>query len=367
MSASWSTFQTRLSQYLCPPGDGVYTVHTAKARKQSLQQALYGRSENIEPLWKKSLTTLPDTANVLMLGICSDCGGGVLRGANWGPLFLRSALQQYQPALPLFDIGDVRVIPHLLHDKYLNDATLAHCRKALYGDETVDLAVSPLSITQAVVQELYTNFPDKRLFAVGGDHSVSYPLVYAYLQAKKAQHIKVAVIHFDAHTDLMSERLGIDLCFGTWCRHILNELQQPNHLVQIGIRSSGHDKAYWQETVGVRQYWAHEVRQQGAQAIADIIVVQLKKDNIEELYISLDIDALDAQFAAATGTPEPNGLTPEDIKVILSCLKAHFSITAADIMEIAPFLHTSEQLSWDGEATLKTAAELSAILIKLML
>ena len=74
---------------------------------------------------------------------------------------------------------------------------------------------------------------------------LSYPLTKAYLKAKREQGKRTAIIHFDAHTDLLVERLGIDLCFGSWCTHILEFLPAPHHLIQFGIRSSGKPKSHW--------------------------------------------------------------------------------------------------------------------------
>lgn len=149
----------------------------------------------------------------------------------------------------MFDLGGIRVIPHLLSDKYLNEATLANCRKALYHDDQSNYCVSPLSITEDVLHDFYAQFPDKGIFGLGGVHSVSYPLTKAYLQAKKKQGKRTAIIHFDAHTDLLIERLGIDLCFGSWCTHILDDLPVPEHLIQVGIRSTGKSKQHWEITI----------------------------------------------------------------------------------------------------------------------
>ena len=218
MSTEFQEFKSKIEHCLCAPGDGVYTVNTAKERKAALRNKLYGQTENIGPLWRESLNELPNSPHkAVMLGISSDCGGGILRGANWGPLFLRSALLDQQPQCRSFDLGDVRVIPHLLHDKYLNKATITNCQKALYGNENNDYYVSPLSITEDVCDSFYATFENKGIFGIGGDHSISYPLTKAYLKAKRAQGKRTAIIHFDAHTDLLVERLGIDLCFGSWC------------------------------------------------------------------------------------------------------------------------------------------------------
>jgi agmatinase len=276
---------------------------------------------------------------------------------------LRLALLEKYPQSHAFDLGDIRVIPHLLHDKYLNESTLSNCKKALYQDENSAYSVSPLSITEDIAHEFYSQFPDKGLFGIGGDHSVSYPLTKAYLQAKKAQGKRVAIIHFDAHTDLLIERLGIDICFGSWCTHILDDLNSPSHLIQVGIRSSGKPKSHWESTFGVTQHWASEVKAQGAKAIVDQILTQLKTDHIDELYVSFDIDAIDDSYVAATGTPEPDGLYPEQAMEILTTLAKHYPITAADMMEIAPFTDSSGLGKASRDKTLAVASEISAFLI----
>ncbi|MBU2891905.1 arginase family protein [Colwellia sp. D2M02] len=366
MSTLTSNFQHKLEQCLCPPGNGVFTVNTAKERKEQLHQTIFGQTANIDDLWKAYLHELPKAPKAVILGVASDCGGGILRGANWGPLFLRSSLLTQYPELTAFDLGDVRVIPHLLSDKYLNESTLANCRKALYHNENSEYCVSPLSITEDVLHDFYAEFPDKGIFGIGGDHSVSYPLTKAYLQAKKKQGKRAAIIHFDAHTDLLVERLGIDLCFGSWCTHILDDLHERHHLIQVGIRSSGKPKSHWEGTFGVRQHWADEIKAQGINQTIDNILAQLANEKIDELYVSFDIDAIDDSFASATGTPEPGGLMPTETMQILKALAARYPITGADMMEIAPFTDSSGQGEIGRDKTLQVGAEISAFLLKEM-
>jgi agmatinase len=364
MSQSHDLFIEKVSHCLWPPGNGVYTVNTAKERKEALHQSIYGQTDNIDVLWRSSLTELDKSKyKAVTLGISSDCGGGILRGANWGPLFLRSTLLEQQPQSKSFDLGDIKVIPHLLHDKYLNDSTISNCQKALYQDPNSGFFVSPLSITEDICDDFYARFPTKGIFGIGGDHSISYPLTKSYLKAKRDQGKRTAIIHFDAHTDLLVERLGIDLCFGSWCTHILEYLPAPHHLIQFGIRSSGKDKTHWESTFGVKQHWANEIRERGAQAIVDEVIAQLKADKVDELYVSFDIDALDATFASATGTPEYDGMTPDEAVLIISELAKEFPITGADMMEIAPFTDASHIGKKASESTLKEGAKISALLI----
>jgi len=372
MADNMTSLIANLENLLCPPGNGVFTVNTAKARKEKLHLACFGSTDNVEQLWQESLRNLAHGSDALLLGIASDCGGGILRGANWGPLFVRSTLKEHFPDSGYFDLGDVRVIPHLLHDKYLNQATIENCNRALYqtqsgktpnGQDSRQYPVSPLSITQDVASMIYASFPQKGVFAIGGDHSVSYPLVKAYLQAKKVQGKRAAVIHFDAHTDLLTERLGIDLCFGSWCTHILQDLVDPSLLVQLGIRSSGKPKAYWQDTFGITQHWADEIQTQGVEVITQAIITQLTAHQVDELYVSFDIDAIDEQYAAATGTPEAGGLHPQVALDIIRILGEHFSVTGADMMEVAPFTNSTENAKDAQATTLQVAGEISALLI----
>lgn len=370
MNISKNEYIARIKNYLCPPGDGVFTVHTAKDKKIAVQKKIYGEeailNNQVKEKWEMSLEkTLPISKTVL-LGIPSDCGGGIQRGANWGPLFLRKQLIDSPDELNIFDIGDIRVIPHLLHDKYLNEETISTCREALYENKNIKLPVSPLSIAYDFAINFHEHFPAKHLFSIGGDHSVSYPLVRAYLESKKKQNIKVALIHFDAHTDLSTSRLGIDLCFGTWAAQIMPYLETPDHLIQIGIRSSAKDRGHWEKTFKHTQIWANEVLEQGPEKISNQIIEQLKKLNIEELYISFDIDCLDEQYAGATGTPETSGLSPFEPMFILQHLFENFKITGADITEIAPMVKAAHLKQIEPETTLMVAQSFATFLIQAM-
>lgn len=347
MKENWQEFKKRTQKWLCPPGEGVFTVHTAKEHRDGLQAKLYPKALGpgaVVQAWKESWDQLENSQSPCLLGVCSDAGGGIQRGANWGPLFLRTTLYEQHPESDFFDLGDIRVIPHLLHDKYLNEKTLARCRHALYQDPKTSDSVSPLSLTEDFLTQFYQRFPNRAVLALGGDHSVSYPLTKAFLKHKKAQGKKVGLIHFDAHTDLLEERLGIDLCFASWCTHILEDLPSPDHLIQIGIRSSGKEKEHWENTFGIQQYWAQEVAEKGVQKVSEDILSFLKEKEVDELYVSFDIDGLDSSFASATGTPEEGGLTPDESLSILRSLQAQFPITGADLVEVAPFVRSREDV-----------------------
>lgn len=352
-----------IPQLLTLPGSGVFTVNTGKEKKEKLLLAYYGTKdpEKAKQKWLKTLEA-PKNDVPWVIGIPSDNGGGIQRGANWGPLALRQEMLEIRKKF--FDLGDVRVIPHLLHDKYLNDETIKLCRKALYGKNN-KLPVSPLSITEKAVTDIYKKYPSAKILGFGGDHSTSYPLVKAWLHSRKDLK-KAAILHFDAHTDLLASRMGIDICFGTWTYQILDDLQSRDHIVQVGIRSSGKTKKYWKDTLGVEQLWASDVHKWGAEKTYQKIAAQYKRLGVEEIYISFDIDALDEKYASATGTPEKEGLLPTDCAAIIRMLASEFKITGADLMEVAPHVLPEGVEMRDQQSSITVAGDMARLLLDVL-
>ncbi len=353
----------KLKLLLTLPGNGVHTIHTAKERKERLREAIFGTADmkRAQKIWEKKLDELP-VDKPMVLGIPSDNGGGIQRGANWGPLAIRGEILKQKDLFT--DLGDVRVIPHLLHDKYLNEKTIRDCRKALYG-RVNKLPVSPLSIAEEAVKEVYKKNPAARILGFGGDHSTSYPLVKEWILSRKDKK-KAGILHFDAHTDLLVDRMGIDLCFGTWTYQVLEFLKSRDHLLQIGIRSSGKTKSHWKKNVGIEQIWAEEVAKNGVEKTLNKIVKHFKKLGVEELYISFDIDALDEKYAAATGTPEKEGLLPPDCAAIIRLLAREFKITGADLMEVAPFVLPEGVDQRDQKSSLTVAGDIARLLLDVL-
>lgn len=345
------------------PGNGVYTVHTGREKKEKLFKAYYGtpKLETAQAKWLESLEKL-NPKKPWVIGIPSDNGGGIQRGANWGPLVLRQELLNEKDSYQ--DLGDVRVIPHLLHDKYLNAETIKLCQKALYGKAN-KLPVSPLSIAERALDEIYKSHPDARILGLGGDHSTSYPLVKAWLHSRRDLS-RAAILHFDAHTDLLANRMGIDICFGTWTYQILDDLETRDHIIQIGIRSSGKTKKHWKDVMGVEQLWASDVNKDGVEKSFKKIMKQYKSLGIEELYVSFDIDALDEKYAAATGTPEKGGLLPSDCAALIRLLSKEINITGADLMEVAPYVLPEGIKVRDQEASLSVAGDFAKLFLEVM-
>jgi len=246
---------TRLERMLRPPAGGIHTVSTGSEAQRALQRRLLGAADDddILPRWRESLRRLP-SARAVILGIPSDVGAGFVRGASFGPQAIREALLG-APALAdprVVDLGDVLVVPQLLHDDMLSEAQLARTRAALHGDGAEPWPVSPLSVAEAVLRQVRELAPDAAPLVLGGDHSVAWPALAAVAAGREAS---LGILHFDAHTDLLEDRLGVPFCFATWAFHANELVGRGQRLQQVGLRISRHPRAHWERTLDVRQYW----------------------------------------------------------------------------------------------------------------
>ncbi len=338
MSLTW---REELELLLRPAAGGVHLVSTGRAAQQKLQRQLYGveTDAQVRDRFVAALDRIP-TARGVILGVPSDVGAGFVRGANLGPQVIRAALLELVPewsarleAAGIVDIGDVFVVPQLLHDDMLSEAQKTATRRALYPNHAdAGLPVSPLTITERALDLVLGVRPDIAPFVIGGDHSTAWPVVSALSRARTDRW---AIVQPDAHTDLLEHRLGIKYCFATWSFHANDLLGRDGRLVQVGTRASGRDRAHWESTLGVRQFWAEDCRRRPAETM-DALIAHLKGVGATAVYFSNDIDGTDDSFADATGTPEPWGLEPDWLIKLIRRIGSEIGMLGGDIMEVAP-------------------------------
>jgi agmatinase len=329
-----------LALLLRPAGGGLYLVSTGRAEQERLQQRLYGAASpaEVDARFSEALAQVAG-AKAIVLGVPSDVGAGFRRGANLGPQAIRTALLEAVPDYPararelgIVDIGDVFVVPQLLHDDMLSETQKAATRLALYGKPDVELPVSPLSIAERALDLVFQLNPNVAPVVLGGDHSTAWPVAAALSRTRKDRW---AIVQPDAHTDLLEHRLGIRYCFATWSWHANELLGRDGRLVQVGTRASRHDRGHWESSLGVRQFWAEECRRDPA-GVLDRLVAHLEKLGVSGVYFSNDIDGTDAAWADATGTPEPDGLEPDFVVELIRRLGRTVGVIGGDVMEVAP-------------------------------
>ncbi len=161
---------------------------------------------------------------------------------------------------------------------------------------------------------------------LGGDHACAPPSVEAYPESAPT----LGVLYLDAHMDFRSSYLGDPRSHGCSSRRMLEKVGAKN-IVVLGVRSVSREEMDDNRSVGMSYITAHEIARDGIQTTVRKALDLLKTPR---LYISLDIDAIDPAYAPATGTPEPFGLTPRDVKYIIG--EAAPRLAGLDIMEVAP-------------------------------
>ncbi|MBL0393245.1 agmatinase [Ramlibacter monticola] len=196
-----------------------------------------------------------------------------------------------------------------------------------------------LVAAQAAIEEQAASLLSRHhMVWVGGDHSVTLSLLRAY-----ARHHgrPLAIVHFDAHCDTWSDHFGEPAGHGTWTYQALQEgLLLPQATVQVGIRSAAVKDAREHVTrLGGRVFTARELR--GCESpnqlagVCDEIRQRMKSAGHPPVYLTLDIDCLDPAFAPGTGTPEPGGLTSNQVLTLIEEL-AGLNWVGMDCVEVCP-------------------------------
>jgi agmatinase len=240
-------------------------------------------------------------------------------GARFGPRAIREASHMLCDGIhPHFNVSP---IGHLadVGDLHLPNTSLPAMREAL----------APLA-AQLIRQH--------HMAWLGGDHSITLPLLRAY-RAHFGQPL--AVLHFDAHCDTWTDHFGEPSGHGTWVYEAIQEgLVIPECFVQMGIRSSAtrEPREYVRDQGGLI-YEARKLRglenpQQLAPALAGMRQ-RWAAHGRPPLYLSLDIDCLDPAFAPGTGTPEPGGLSTNQVLTVIEEL-ADQNFVGMDCVEVSP-------------------------------
>jgi agmatinase len=248
-------------------------------------------------------------APLCIAGIPYDLGTSNRPGSRFGPSAIRRASRM------LVD-GE-----HPLH--WVNPAS---AQVADIGDFIIalgDIAKSLAEIERQAGEIAH-------LVALGGDHSVTLPLLRALAKRRGAP----ALIHLDAHVDTWPENFGQTYAHGSVFYHaIIEQLIQPGRMVQIGVRSpverAVHD---WTRDQGVVMITAQDVHEQGPVVVADRIR-QVIGD--APVYLSCDVDVLDPAFAPGTGTPEIGGLASWQVQAIMRRLRG-LQFIGMDMVEVCP-------------------------------
>lgn len=236
------------------------------------------------------------SSDIIMLGLPFDGTVSYRPGSRFAPEQIRLAswgLEEYSPYF----------------NKHLED-----CNFHDAGDLEFPLGntVKSLDLIEQNVEDIYKD--GKKVFGIGGEHLVTLPEI----KAVSKFYDNLAIIHFDAHTDLREEYLGEKMSHSAVIRHSGNIIGFEN-IKQIGIRSGMKEEFELMDKYKTR-----------ATKYEDLDV--LKNKNI---FVTVDLDVLDTSIMPGTGTPEVGGLTFNELLGWFKYI-SKFNIIGADVVELAP-------------------------------
>ncbi len=237
-----------------------------------------------------------NSSSIVMLGLPFDGTVSYRSGSRFAPEQIRLASWGLEEYSPRFD--------KTLEAVNFHDA----------GDLEFPLGntYKTLEVIEQNVEDIYRD--GKRVFGIGGEHLVTLPEI----KAVSKFYDNLAIIHFDAHTDLREEYLGEEMSHSAVIRHA-SKIVGPQNIKQIGIRS------------GMKEEWEF-MKKYNTLAHKYSDLDELRGKNI---FVTVDLDVLDPSVMPGTGTPEAGGLEFNELAGWFEYLK-NFNIIGADVVELAP-------------------------------
>ncbi len=236
---------------------------------------------------------------VIVLGIPFDAHSSFRRGPALAPAHIRAALNSGSSNMSTESGLDLDT-DRRWQDK--GDLQLA-------ATETAYAQIEP-KIGKLLAESV-------KLLSLGGDHSVTYPIVRAHAR----KYPGLMILHIDAHPDLYDEFEGNRYSHACPFARIMEE-GLAARLVQVGIRT-------------MNPHQREQARRFGVET------VEMKDWNPNQvfefegpLYISLDMDGLDPAFAPGVSHHEPGGLTTRDVLRLVQHVRGN--VVGADIVEYNP-------------------------------
>ena len=249
--------------------------------------------------------------DVALVGVPMDLGVTNRAGARLGPRAVR-AVERIGP------------FEHVLRATPLSEARVA---------DIGDVPMASRFSLERCHEDIERTFAEiaasgVRTLAVGGDHSISLPILKALGRERP-----LGMVHIDAHCDTSGEYEGSKFHHGGPFRQaVLHGVLDPERVIQIGIRGGAEYLWEFSYESGMTVIHAEEAVAMGMPA-----VIARAREVVGDgpTYVSFDVDSLDPGFAPGTGTPEVGGLQPREALQILRGLIG-LDIVGSDVVEVAP-------------------------------
>ena len=200
------------------------------------------------------------------------------------------------------------------------DRDLSECAVLDSGDIELPMGSSALALDAIEERAAEILTAGKRPFLIGGEHLVTL----GAFRAVYKQHPDVSIIHFDAHTDLREEYLGVSLSHACVIRRCW-ELVGDGRIFQFGIRSGDREEWRWGKHHVACQPFTLDGLKDLVDAMAD-----------RPVYFTVDLDVLDPSVFPGTGTPEPGGITFDALRQGVTLVCSRCNVVGCDVNELSP-------------------------------
>lgn len=242
-------------------------------------------------------------AEAVIFGIPYDHTACFKAGAREAPTAIRRASYNFEEIH----------FEHGIHQRRLEVYDYGNCDDFILPEDMfaeVDFAVRP-----AINDGKFT-------VAIGGEHSINIPIVRAFPEKS------IALISIDAHLDSRDEYLGTPNSHACVMRRAAEHLGLDNVYV-LGARAIGEEELDRDDVVPFIS--SYDIMDMG---IEKAISKALDEVKAEKVYLTVDIDGIDPAFAPGTGTPEPFGLMPMDVKKVINIIGER--LVGFDVNEVCP-------------------------------
>jgi agmatinase len=253
-------------------------------------------------------------AAVAVLGVPFDEGSPFLPGSRMAPRALRE--------------HSMRFGGHGTYDPETRRSFLANELSEALIVDVGDVDVAPTNVERTfdnITADVRAILDSGAMPVVlGGDHSISYPIVRAFEQP-------LHILHFDAHMDYAGFEDDLRFTNGHAFRHI-GAMPTTLSLTQIGIRSLRSSRTQHEDMDrnGHRVIPMGEFRSLGPTAIAELL------PSNSPVYVSIDVDALDMSLVPGCVSAEPNGMTYPELRDSLAAIAQRHDVRGFDFVEVNP-------------------------------
>ena len=253
-----------------------------------------------------------EESKAVLYGMPMDWTVSYRPGSRFGPNKIREVsigLEEYSPYLDR-ELGDVKFF----------DA----------GDIPLPFGNPEKSLLE-IETYIHTLLADNKIpIGMGGEHLVSLPV----MKAVASKYDDLAIIHFDAHTDLRENYEGEEYSHSTPIRKIADHIG-PNNVYSFGIRSGMKEEFVWAKENGM-----HISMFEVLEPLKEVLPTL----NGRNVYVTIDIDVLDPAHAPGTGTVDAGGITSRELLASIHAIAASgVNVVGFDLVEVSPVYDHSDQ------------------------